>query len=142
MKRIVAKIGECILVYIVVILLADLLFSFVYYDVMMKTGVSFQHVYIQTISGKLKTVDMGDRVSLVQAGQNLLEVIASAILTGYVMTYFTRRLPKVSLVDYLVIRRRTSENVREQLSLGVMALNKSRRSEAVKNSVSMGKNLC
>ncbi len=127
MKKILLKIGECILVYIAVILVADLLFSFIYYNVMMQAGDSFRHVYVQTISGKLKTVDMGDSISLVQAAQNLLEVIATAILTGYVMTYFTRRQPKVSLVDYLVIRRRTSENVREQLSLGVIVLNKSRK---------------
>lgn len=70
-------------------------------------------------------MDMGDRASVVQAVQNLVEVIASAVLTGYILTYLRQRLPKVSLVDYLVIRRRTSENVKDQLSLGVMSLNKS-----------------
>lgn len=124
MKKTAGKIGQCILTYIIVILLADLLFSLIYYSVMAKTGVTLQHVYIQTIAGKLKTADMGDTLSIVQAIQNLVEVIAAAVLTGYVLTYFTHRQPKASLVDYLVIRRRTSENVKNQLSLGVMVLNK------------------
>jgi len=127
MKKVASKIGQCILVYIIVILLADVLFSLIYYGAMSKTGATFRHVYIQTIAGKLKTVDMGDAVSIVQAIQNLVEVIAAALLTGYVLTYFTHRQPKVSLVDYLVIRRRTSENVKDQLSLGAMVLNKSRK---------------
>lgn len=124
MKKAAGKIGQCVLVYIIVILLADVLFSLVYYSAMMETGTTFQHVYIQTIAGKLKMTDLGDAVSIVQAIQNLVEVIAAAILTGYVLTYFTHRQPKVNLVDYLVIRRRTSENVKNQLSLGVMVLNK------------------
>lgn len=124
MKKTAGKIGQCVLTYIIVILLTDVLFSLVYYKAMMETGTTFQHVYIQTIAGKLKMTDMGDALSIVQAIQNLVEVIATAILTGYVLTYFTHRQPKVSLVEYLVIRRRTSENVKNQLSLGVMVLNK------------------
>lgn len=124
MKRTVCKIGQCVLIYILIILLLDILFSLVYYGVLAETGTTFGHVYIQTIAGKLKMADMGDALSIVQAIQNLVEVIASAVLTGYVLTYFTHRQPKVSLVDYLVIRRRTSENVKNQLSLGVMVLNK------------------
>ncbi len=124
MKKAAGKIGQCILVYILVILLADLLFALIYYSELVKEGTTLQHVYIQTIAGKLKMTDMGDVISIVQAIQNLMEVIAAAILTGYVLTYFTHRQPKVSLVDYLVIRRRTSENVKNQLSLGVMVLNK------------------
>lgn len=127
MKKAAGKIGQCILAYIAVVLVADLLFSLIYYSAVAKTGVTLQHVYIQTIAGKLKTVDMGDALSIVQAIQNLVEIIAAAILTGYVLTYFTHRQPKAGLVDYLVIRRRTSENVKNQLSLGVMVLNKGRK---------------
>lgn len=44
--KIISKILESIWVYVAVILVMDLLFSLVYYNVMIQSGVSFQHIYI------------------------------------------------------------------------------------------------
>lgn len=47
MKKAAGKIGQCILVYILVMLLADLLFALIYYSELIKEGTTLQHVYIQ-----------------------------------------------------------------------------------------------
>ena len=61
----------------------------------------------------------------IYAIDSLIELLATAILTGCVFAYIVNWTPKIILPDKLVIRHRTSSDVIHRFTLGVLIGNKS-----------------
>lgn len=122
----VLKIAKSILIYFLCYICINFLFSLIYYRTELNNHLSFYKVFIYSLAKILNTEIAENRTLVFLSVQEFIEMICSAVLTGYIFAYILNRKPQIILPDKLIVRHRTSENVRNQLSLGIIVENKSR----------------
>ena len=136
--KFILKILKCTLLYILALVTINLIFCSIYYFNGTIDINSFSRTLFLSLSDQLENYfieDDNNHFLILLTIHHLLELICSAVLTGYIFAYIFNRAPRIIFPKKLLIRRRTSEGSENLLTLGVMIGNKSRRIYDVKCTV-------
>lgn len=123
----IGKIFKSAFIYYILIVITNMIFCFALYCHQVDFDNSYTHLLLLSISGSLGTNLLTENWMLLLYGIiQLLELIYASVLTGYIFAYILNREPRIVFPSKLVIRHRTSENVKNLLTFGILIGNKSK----------------
>lgn len=118
------NIFKIILGYVVFYILDILIFSCLLYKYSCKLDISFVDFlcyYFINENVKLNNNIMTGVICLIQ---NITEVFAVAVFTGYIFAFILNREPRIIFPEKLVIRHRTTWEAKNKLTLGILIGNR------------------
>lgn len=120
-KTILSGIIRIIFIYLLFYFLQNAIFSIIYFNEI--PSAAFTHCYYYALLGNIYELSNKATVGTISIFQGLSLTIGGAVMTGCIFQQIINKRPKIILPEKLVIRLRTSANVKKCLSLGVMVGN-------------------
>lgn len=121
----IKKIFKGILAYTIFYILDIFIFSCLLYKYRYNVNLIFtDYLYYQFVNGYVE-INRNIITGVVCFIQNIMEVSAAAILSGYMFAYILNQEPKIIFPDKLVIRYKTSQEAKDKITLGVLIGNRS-----------------
>lgn len=120
------KLFKCIMIYIVFYIFDIFIFSgvlFMYRHDINQRFIDF--LYYQFLNRNIE-IDNNAITGIIYFVQNIVEISAVAIFTGFIFAYILNREPKIVFPDKLVVRHRTSWEAKNKITLGILVGNKSK----------------
>ncbi len=120
------KLIKTFLMYTIFYIVEVTLFSVLLFNYRMDTEISLREfLYSKFVKDNMVTVINSIEVACICFIQNVIEVSAGTVLTGYVFAYILNREPRIIFPNKLVIRHRTSWETKDKITLGILIGNKS-----------------